>query len=195
MNSCFENYGREQRIANDGFQGGVIVRYLNITEVPEGPNVCRGPEGPNVCRGTGGTKCLPRSRRDQMFIGVPKGPNVCRGPGGTKCLPRSRSDQMFAEVPEGPNVCRGPGGAKCLSGSRRDQMFAGVPEGPNVCRVPEGPNVYSHVSLKFITDPAEPNVAAARNTSRSAGARSCGRLDGYKHLAAPLRPIHNYTTT
>jgi len=48
-------------------------------------------------------------------------------------------------------------------------------------------------SVKLITAPAEPNVAATR-AHRAPLERGLGAGGGYKHLAAP-RPIHYYPTT
>src|SRR6185295_17977595 len=62
-----------------------------------------------------------------------------------------------------------------LPRSRRDQMFIAMS------------------SVKLITAPAEPNVAATR-THRAPLERGLGAGGGYKHLAAP-RPIHYYPTT
>src|SRR6185295_8512407 len=62
-----------------------------------------------------------------------------------------------------------------LPRSRRDQMFIAMS------------------SVKLITAPAEPNVAATR-AHRAPLERGLGAGGGYKHLAAP-RPIHYYPTT
>src|SRR6185295_10199043 len=62
-----------------------------------------------------------------------------------------------------------------LPRSRRDQMFIAMS------------------SVKLITAPAEPNVAATR-AHRAPLERGLEAGGGYKHLAAP-RPIHYYPTT